>query len=122
MNAITFDTLKYAKRLEGAGFTEPQAETLAHEQARIVREQNRTVNETLVGKDHFDLRLRELEARLKADLEALRIATKSDLEALRTATRSDTAVVKAELAMVKWLVSGIGFGVLLLVLRSFWPA
>ncbi len=111
MNAITFDTLKYAKRLEGAGFTEPQAETLAHEQARIVREQNRTVNETLVGKDHFDLRLRELEARLKADLEALRIAT-----------RSDTAVVKAELAMVKWLVSGIGFGVLLLVLRSFWPA
>ncbi len=31
------------------------------------------------------------------------------------------AVVKAELAMVKWIVSGIGFGVFLLVLRSFWP-
>ncbi len=34
---------------------------------------------------------------------------------------TDMAQVKAELAMVKWLVSGIGFGVLLLVLRSFWP-
>ena len=34
---------------------------------------------------------------------------------------SDLAVVKAELAMVKWIVSGVGFGVLLLVLRSFWP-
>jgi len=37
------------------------------------------------------------------------------------ATKLDLAVVKAELALVKWIVSGIGFGVLLLVLRSFWP-
>jgi hypothetical protein len=35
---------------------------------------------------------------------------------------SDLAVIKAELAMVKWIVSGVGFGVLLLVLRSYWPA
>ena len=34
----------------------------------------------------------------------------------------DLATVKAELAMVKWIVSGVGFGVLLLVLRSFWPS
>lgn len=34
----------------------------------------------------------------------------------------ELAVLKAELAMVKWIVSGIGFGVFLLVLRSFWPA
>jgi hypothetical protein len=33
----------------------------------------------------------------------------------------ELATVKGELAMVKWIVSGIGFGVLLLVLRSFWP-
>ena len=31
------------------------------------------------------------------------------------------AAVEAELGMVKWIVSGVGFGVLLLVLRSFWP-
>jgi len=31
------------------------------------------------------------------------------------------ATVKAELGMVKWIVSGIGFGVVLLVLKSFWP-
>ncbi len=37
------------------------------------------------------------------------------------ALKLDVAVVKAELALVKWLVSGIGFGVLLLVLKSFWP-
>jgi hypothetical protein len=33
----------------------------------------------------------------------------------------ELATVKAELGMVKWIVSGIGFGVVLLVLRSFWP-
>jgi hypothetical protein len=32
------------------------------------------------------------------------------------------AAVTAELGMVKWIVSGIGFGVVLLVLKSFWPA
>ncbi len=34
---------------------------------------------------------------------------------------AEIAVMKAELAFVKWLVSGIGFGVVLLVLKSFWP-
>ena len=32
------------------------------------------------------------------------------------------AVVRAELAMVKWMVSGVGFGMLLLLVRTFWPA
>ena len=51
---------------------------------------------------------------LKTDIASL----KSDVASLRT----DLGVVKAELAMVKWVVSGIGFGVLLLVLCSFWPS
>lgn len=59
--------------------------------------------------DHIDLDL----ASLKSDMPVV----KADVAALRT----DLAVVKAELAMVKWIVSGVGFGVLLLVLRSFWP-
>jgi hypothetical protein len=41
----------------------------------------------------------------------------SDLGAVRV----ELATVKAELAMVKWIVIGVGFGVLLLILRSFWP-
>ena len=35
--------------------------------------------------------------------------------------RQNIAVVKAELTMVKWIVSGVGFGMLLLLIRSFWP-
>ncbi len=45
------------------------------------------------------------------------VATKHDIEIVH----KDIEMLRAELAMVKWLVSGIGFGVLLLVLRSFWP-
>ena len=39
MTDLAFDTLKYAKRLEAAGFTVKQAEALAEEQARLFSEQ-----------------------------------------------------------------------------------
>lgn len=62
----------------------------------------------------FDLAaLRADSAGFKGELPVV----KADVATLKT----DLAVVKAELAMVKWIVSGVGFGVLLLVLRSFWP-
>ncbi len=36
MNAITFDTHHFVKRLTAAGMPEPQAEALAEEQARLL--------------------------------------------------------------------------------------
>ena len=33
----------------------------------------------------------------------------------------ELVLVKTELGMVKWIVSGVGLGVIPLVLRSFWP-
>lgn len=36
------------------------------------------------------------------------------------ATKSDITVLKTKLDMIKWMVSGVGFGVVLLVIRSFW--
>ena len=35
--------------------------------------------------------------------------------------KTGLAVVRAELGMVKWMVSGIGAGMLLLLVRTFWP-
>ena len=55
------------------------------------------------------------------------LATKQDLA--NFATKQDVAVLKSELLMVKWIVSGVGFGMLALVLgvlslviRTFWTA
>ena len=45
-------------------------------------------------------------------------ATKRDVVALQ----KDMAVLKAELLMVKWLVSGVGFGMIALLLKTFWVA
>ncbi len=33
----------------------------------------------------------------------------------------ELAAIRAELGMLKWMIGGIGFGVFLLVIRSFWP-
>ena len=35
--------------------------------------------------------------------------------------KTGLAVVRAELGMVKWMVSGIGAGMLLLLVQTFWP-
>src|ERR1043166_8714117 len=53
-----------------------------------------------------------------ADVKTDIVVLKGDVSVVKT----DVAVVRAELGMVKWIVSGVGFGVVLLVLRSFWPA
>ncbi len=94
MSALLFDTLQLSLTLRDKGhFTSEQAEALA---------------EALGAASQDNLAT-------KVDLNAL--ATKAELSEVKTTL----AVVQAELALVKWLVSGIGFGVLLLVLKSFWP-
>ncbi len=56
-HAIRFDTLAYAKKLKGAGFTEEQAEVQAEALAELI-------DENLATKQD----LKELELRLKNDL------------------------------------------------------
>jgi len=40
----------------------------------------------------------------------------------QVALQKDMAVLKAELLMVKWFVSGVGFGMIALLLKTFWVA
>ncbi len=54
MNILTFDTLKFAKRLEEAGFTERQAETLAEEQAAFAEDQAKAASENLATKTDLE--------------------------------------------------------------------
>ena len=59
--AITFDTLAYAKKLIQAGVPVKQAEVQAETLAELV-------NEQIVSRQYLDLRLNEMEMRLKYDL------------------------------------------------------
>ncbi|QEP43523.1 DUF1640 domain-containing protein [Ectothiorhodospiraceae bacterium BW-2] len=54
MSTMTFDTHQYVKKLQSVGFTEEQAELFASEQKKLIEEQ-------LVSKEHFDMKLKELE-------------------------------------------------------------
>lgn len=108
MNAVLFDTLKLAKRLEEAGFTTAQAQGAA---AAIAD----TFTEDLATKRD----LKELEAALRADIQslqsrsehslqavdtslrheiqALRTELKADIEALRTELKTDIATLRADM-------------------------
>ena len=79
MNALAFDTLAYARRLEVAGFSRQQAETLAEEQARLIDDRLATKTDI---------------ASVKADIEALKLATNAGIETLKLATNADIGALK----------------------------
>jgi hypothetical protein len=100
---IPFDTHRFVKRLTKEGMPTGQAEALADEQVAL------------------------LNSNLATKQDLANSATKQDLADF--ATKQDVAVLKSELLMVKWIVSGVGFGMLALVLgvlslviRTFWTA
>jgi hypothetical protein len=122
--ALALDTLKIVKRLKEAGLEERQAEA---------------IGEVLFETREFDL----AQLATKADLALLRAEMRSEMQALRTellgemdrrfaalreemdrrfaAVDAKLAVVQTELSMLKWMIGGVGFGLLLLIVRSFWP-
>lgn len=95
MTAVPFDTLKLARRLEAAGFGAKQAGDTAEALAEALSDQVAT----------------------KADISELR----AEVGELRSEVRADISILKAQIALVQWPIGGVGFGVLLLILRSFWP-
>ncbi len=93
MSSITFDTLKYAERLEQAGISREQAKAFAEMQ-----------------KDSL------------SEVMDAQLATKSDISHLgNELTQLDKrlAVVETELTSIKWMVGSVGMGVLLLVIKTF---
>ena len=97
MGAITFDTLKFTKRLKEAGFTEPQAEAIA---------------------DSFLQATGEAEVATKRDIERL----EARLVVMEAKIVGVEGKVMGELALVKWMLGVLLGGVLALVLKTFFPS
>ena len=114
-----FDTHRFVKRMTEAGMPLAQAEALAEEQGVMVNTHFATKQD--FGKLRHGLadvrhRLGNVENRV-ANVERDVGGLKQDVGDLKTGL----AVVRAELGMVKWMVSGVGAGMLLLLVRTFWP-
>jgi len=92
------DTLKFAKRLRQANFTELQAEALAE-----------AVAEATVESVATKLDIAGLRAELKQDIAELRTELKQDIAELRTELKQGIAGVRVEMAalesrMLRWMV------------------
>ena len=98
--AIAFDTHRFVKRLTESGFTEKQAETLAEEHVALL-------NGNLATRAD----LANVEAGLKADIEALRLATGADLAKVEAGLKADIARVeaglKADIARVEGSIEAV---------------
>src|SRR5262245_40921494 len=87
MNAVPFDTLRMAQRLEAAGFSAPQAAGASEALA-----------EALVGADLATKSdISDLRAEMKSEFAALRAEMKGDSATIRAETKSDSASVRAEI-------------------------
>lgn len=104
MASITFDTLKFARRLKEAGVPERHAEAEADALAEIF---NANLGELATKRD-----LNELGAATKRDLNELETANKRDLKELELK-------INGELKLVKWMLGLLLAGVLSLVLKAF---
>jgi hypothetical protein len=74
VSAIAFDTLKFAKRLKEAGFTEQQAEALAAAEAELIEQNLATKRDiTDIKRDIADVKrdIKELEVTLRNDMKQL---------------------------------------------------
>jgi DNA-binding transcriptional MerR regulator len=96
---MTIDTLKVAKRLREAGFSEPQAEAV------VAAVQEGTAGADLATKAD----LAELRSELKAEIREVELRLEAKIEAIR----SDIAGVKADIAGVKADILNRVFGMIL---------
>ncbi len=123
---VPFDTHRFVKRMTEAGMPLAQAEVLAEEQGVIVNTHFATKQDT----DELKHRLANVEqdtgeikhrlGNVEQDVGGLTHKVgglTQDVGELKIGL----AVVRAELTMVKRMVSGVGFGMLLLLVRTFWP-
>ena len=102
MTAIAFDTLKFAKRIQEAGFTEQQAEALAAAEAELIDE-NLATKRDIAGVMQT---IKELEVSLRRDMKELEVSLKRDMQDLEyriTIKLGAMLVVAVGAALVKIL-------------------
>ena len=126
---IPFDTHRFVKRLTNEGMPAGQAEALADEQISLL-------NSHLVTKQdisHLATRDDVAKCATNDELTAMNEGLAATNEAVIRLERrvndvaEDVAVLKSDLRTLKWVVAGVGFGMLTvmvgvssLVIRMFW--
>jgi hypothetical protein len=125
MNAVPFDTLRLAQRLEAAGLAGPVAagasEALAEAMsgAEWATNTDVKVSEAALRGDISVLRgdLKASEAALRADLKASEAALRSDLKASEAGLRSEMQLLRRDLTIRLGGMITLGVGVMVTAMR-----
>ena len=102
MNAISFDTLRYVKRLQAGGFTLEQAEAQAEALSLAIGENLATSEELKAVELSLRSDLEKLELNLRSELEKLELNLRSEIEKLGLELRAE--IREAQMTTIKWLV------------------
>ena len=121
----SFDTLKFAKRAEKAGFTKQQAEFQAEEIAKVIDDNLITKDDLKLVSDEvkcLNIELEKTKVELKNDIEKIRL----DVERSKVELRSDVKMLKVEVKSIEnkivmklGAMMAVAVGVLATVIKLF---
>jgi Coiled-coil domain-containing protein 90-like len=94
MSAVPFDTLKFARRLESAGFPPKQAGDTAEALAEAMSGAGLATSDDIAS-------VRTEISTLRAELKAEIVAVRSDLVAVRAELKAEIAAVRAEIELLR---------------------
>ncbi|MGH8554013.1 MAG: coiled-coil domain-containing protein [Gammaproteobacteria bacterium] len=97
MSAIAFDTLKFAKRLKEAGFTEQQAEALADAEAELI-EQNLATKRDIA---EIKRDIKELEVTLRKEIKQLEVTLHSAIKELDVTLRGEIKQLDVKIEQIR---------------------
>ncbi|MGH8612836.1 MAG: coiled-coil domain-containing protein [Gammaproteobacteria bacterium] len=103
MSAIAFDTLKFAKRLKEAGFTEQQAEALADAEAELIEQNLATKRDIEEVKRDIEEVKREIEEvkREIADVKREITGVKRDIKELEVTLRNEIKQLDVKIEQIR---------------------
>jgi hypothetical protein len=109
---VPFDTHAVIQQLEHLGFSPDQAEGLSDILTQIVANQDYATTTDILA-------IRADIERVRAEIDAMRVATKADLTEVRLGLEIKIEAVKSDVTTLKWGMALVVGGVLSLVLKAF---
>jgi hypothetical protein len=125
MNAVPFDTLKLARRLEAAGLAAPVAagasEALAEAMSDGIYATRDDITEVKADIASLRTEVKHEIAGVKADIASLRTEVKADIASLRTEMKSGLELLRRDMTIKLGSMLFIAVGVLLAAMRLIPP-
>jgi hypothetical protein len=115
MNAVPFDTLKFARKLEASRMAAGTAAGMAMTGAELATKTAIAGTHTAIAGTYTAIA--SLRTELKGDIEALRIELKGDISGLRAEVKSDIELLRRDLVIKLGSIVIVGVGVLLAAMR-----